>query len=215
MLKQIKHLLNQTQLQRSDRNQCSNGSSFCLIKRNVREAIAGLDGAIAGLKGVLRCGREDAIAQRSTPKNKPALIGIAASQQETDMQITIELPDDIANRLTQQAGNLSEKALKSLAIDSYRAELLSHSEVERILNLSWQEVETLLNNANTYRRYICENSSQGEETLRSLENCPTIAETFDEIRQICIEENFELEIPPRQDRPNPFIADDIRIMLKT
>ncbi len=69
------------------------------------------------------------------------------------MQITIELPDDIANRLT--------------------------------------------------------HSIQGESTLRSLENLPTIAETFDEIRQICIEENFELEIPPRQDRPNPFIADDV------
>jgi hypothetical protein len=62
MLKRIKHVLNQTQLQRSDRTFPINGSGVCLIKHNVREAIAGLDGAIAGLKGVLRGGRGDAIA---------------------------------------------------------------------------------------------------------------------------------------------------------
>jgi hypothetical protein len=124
------------------------------------------------------------------------------------MQITIELPDDIANRLAQQAGNLSEKALKSLTVDSYRAKLLSHDEVERILNLTWNEVETLLNDANVHQPYRAKALNGSQETPSSLKNLPTIADTFDEIRKICIEENFELEIPPRQDRPNPFIADD-------
>jgi hypothetical protein len=37
---------------------------------------------------------------------------------------------------------------------------------------------------------------------------PTLAETFAELRKICLEEDFEFEIPPRIDRPNPFLDDD-------
>ena len=32
----------------------------------------------------------------------------------------------------------------------------------------------------------------------------TLAEAFDELRRICEEEEYTLEIPPRQERPNPF-----------
>jgi antitoxin (DNA-binding transcriptional repressor) of toxin-antitoxin stability system len=32
----------------------------------------------------------------------------------------------------------------------------------------------------------------------------TLAEAFEELRRICEEEDYTLEIPPRQDRPNPF-----------
>ena len=37
---------------------------------------------------------------------------------------------------------------------------------------------------------------------------PSLAEVFAELRQICSEERYELEIPPREDRPNPFVDDD-------
>lgn len=32
----------------------------------------------------------------------------------------------------------------------------------------------------------------------------TLAEAFAELRRICKEEDYTLEIPPRQERPNPF-----------
>jgi prevent-host-death family protein len=32
----------------------------------------------------------------------------------------------------------------------------------------------------------------------------TLGEAFAELRRICEEEDFTLEIPPRQERPNPF-----------
>jgi CO dehydrogenase/acetyl-CoA synthase gamma subunit (corrinoid Fe-S protein) len=125
------------------------------------------------------------------------------------MQITIELPDDIAIRLTQRAGNLPQKALESLALESYRAELLSHGEVERMLNLSSEEVEALIKSANAHLRYTTDELVQDRETCNGLEKLPTVAETFNEIRKICLEEDFELEIPLRQDRPNPLMADDV------
>jgi hypothetical protein len=36
----------------------------------------------------------------------------------------------------------------------------------------------------------------------------SLAEVFAELRQICSEERYELEISPRKDRPNPFVDDD-------
>jgi antitoxin (DNA-binding transcriptional repressor) of toxin-antitoxin stability system len=33
---------------------------------------------------------------------------------------------------------------------------------------------------------------------------PTMAEALAELRRICQEENYTLEIPPRRNRPNPF-----------
>jgi antitoxin (DNA-binding transcriptional repressor) of toxin-antitoxin stability system len=32
----------------------------------------------------------------------------------------------------------------------------------------------------------------------------TVGEAFEELRRICDEEDYTLEIPPRQERPNPF-----------
>jgi prevent-host-death family protein len=33
----------------------------------------------------------------------------------------------------------------------------------------------------------------------------SLADAFEELRRICEEEDYALEIPPRQDRPNPLI----------
>ena len=33
---------------------------------------------------------------------------------------------------------------------------------------------------------------------------PTLSEAFSELRQICVEEDYELAIPSRQNRPNSF-----------
>jgi len=34
---------------------------------------------------------------------------------------------------------------------------------------------------------------------------PSIADAFTRLRQLCAEENYTLEIPPREDRFNPFV----------
>lgn len=38
----------------------------------------------------------------------------------------------------------------------------------------------------------------------SKQHLPSIAEKFASFRQTCAEEDYVLEVPPRQDRPNPF-----------
>ncbi|GAA6616019.1 type II toxin-antitoxin system Phd/YefM family antitoxin [Scytonema sp. NUACC26] len=34
---------------------------------------------------------------------------------------------------------------------------------------------------------------------------PSLADAFTELRGICAEENYHLEVPPRHDRSNPFV----------
>ena len=43
---------------------------------------------------------------------------------------------------------------------------------------------------------------------REKEERPSLAEVFADLRRICAEEDYELEIPVRQDRPNPFADDE-------
>ena len=124
------------------------------------------------------------------------------------MQITIELPDDIAKQLTEQENDLPRQLLEALAIEGYRDERLSHGQVGRILNLDWWGVEALLCKAKAYLHYDIVDLERDRATSKKLKQLPTIAETFDEIRQICVEEDFELEIPPREDRHNPLMAND-------
>lgn len=51
------------------------------------------------------------------------------------MQITIELPDELANQLETSLGNLNRRVLESLIVEAYRLKILSAAEVQRILNL--------------------------------------------------------------------------------
>lgn len=85
------------------------------------------------------------------------------------MQITIEIPDDIAQRLTQQVDNLPRRALESVVIEAYRAELITSAEVGRILELAsrW-DVDVFLKQAGAYLHYSDEDLEQERETLRQL-----------------------------------------------
>lgn len=59
------------------------------------------------------------------------------------MQITIDLPDDIANQLP--SSNTSRRVLELIAADSYRQGRIGAAEVRRLLNFSsrWETYEFL------------------------------------------------------------------------
>ena len=83
------------------------------------------------------------------------------------MQITIEIPDDIAQRLAQAIDNLPQRALESLVVEAYRDELLTHAEVGRILNLSsrW-DTDAFLKQAGADLHYDPADLQADLETLR-------------------------------------------------
>lgn len=88
------------------------------------------------------------------------------------MQITIELPDDIAKQLDKKVGGLARHTLEAIAIDGYRNEHLSHGEVGKILNLNYWEVEALLQKAKAYLHYSIDDFEQDRKTLERMDRAP-------------------------------------------
>lgn len=85
------------------------------------------------------------------------------------MHITITIPDDIAQRLTQQVNDLSGFAVEAIALEAYRAERITSAEVGRILQLeSRWDVDAFLKQAGAYLHYTDTDLEEDRETLRQI-----------------------------------------------
>ena len=60
------------------------------------------------------------------------------------MQVTLNIPDDIAKRLSTTGVDVSRRALEALAIEAYRQQTLSLLQISSLLDLSLVETEDLL-----------------------------------------------------------------------
>jgi len=81
------------------------------------------------------------------------------------MKITVELPDDVAQR-----PDPGREALEALAIEGYRSAALTHHEASQLLQLSRLEFDTLLKRRNIDEHaYDVEDLDQDLETLGRLE----------------------------------------------
>jgi len=69
------------------------------------------------------------------------------------MSVTIELPESIANQLQSNWGDLSRRALEALAIEAYRAELLSQPQIGEMLGLNFWETERFLHDRLAFLHY--------------------------------------------------------------
>jgi predicted HTH domain antitoxin len=92
-----------------------------------------------------------------------------AIAENNSMQITIELPDDIANQLQLQSANFSRRILELIAADSYRQNRIGAAEVRRMLNFSsrWETYE-FLKREKAYLPYTEEDLEQDVQAIRKL-----------------------------------------------
>jgi predicted HTH domain antitoxin len=60
------------------------------------------------------------------------------------MEVTLRIPDDIAQRLFAQGADVSRRALEALALEGYRDRTLTLYQVSEILGLSRVETEDFL-----------------------------------------------------------------------
>ena len=85
------------------------------------------------------------------------------------MKIAVELPEDIAERLEDKWGDLSEAAREAIAIEGYRSGALSQNQVQRMLGLTSRcEVDALLKRAGVYLEYTEEDLEREIEGSREL-----------------------------------------------
>jgi predicted HTH domain antitoxin len=85
------------------------------------------------------------------------------------MQITIELPDDIANQLQLQAANISRRILELIAADNYRQGRIGAAAVRRMLNFSsrWETYD-FLKREKAYLPYTEDDLEQDAQAIRNV-----------------------------------------------
>ena len=60
------------------------------------------------------------------------------------MEITLRIPDGVAQRLSAAGGDISRRALEALALEGYREQTLTLYQVSELLGLSRVETEDFL-----------------------------------------------------------------------
>lgn len=60
------------------------------------------------------------------------------------MEVTLRIPDDVAERLSASGGDVSRRALEALALEGYREQTLTLYQVSEMLGLSRVETEDFL-----------------------------------------------------------------------
>ena len=83
------------------------------------------------------------------------------------MQITLELPDDVAQGLEVQVKNLPRALLESFAVEGYRSGKLTEEQVRRILGFGTRiQVDGFLKEHGVYLEYTLEDLDRETETSR-------------------------------------------------
>jgi Uncharacterised protein family (UPF0175) len=82
------------------------------------------------------------------------------------MEVLLQVPDDIVERLRARSGDFSRRALESLAADSYRDGVLTSSEIQRMLGFKTRwETDAFLKREGAYLRYTEEDLQRDIETI--------------------------------------------------
>ncbi|MEL7363009.1 MAG: UPF0175 family protein [Bacteroidota bacterium] len=83
------------------------------------------------------------------------------------MEITLALPDDLAQRLRAESGDLSRRALEALAVDAYRTGAFTLAEVQALLGLTsrW-DTESFLVSRGVLLAYDAADLDTDRATLR-------------------------------------------------
>jgi Uncharacterised protein family (UPF0175) len=87
------------------------------------------------------------------------------------MQISLEIPDDMARALTPEGESLSRAALEALALEGYRTQRLSESQICSLLGFETRmQVHAFLKARNCYLDYTLEDlehDRQSAERMRA------------------------------------------------
>ncbi len=84
------------------------------------------------------------------------------------MQITVEIPDNLAQRLDQVEGDLSHRLLELIVADAYRDGKINTAEVGQILQLPTRlATHAYLKRMGTYLNYDETELDQDLQTLRA------------------------------------------------
>jgi hypothetical protein len=83
------------------------------------------------------------------------------------MQFTVQIPDDLAQRLTAAGGDLSRRALEALALEEYKSGHLTKPELRRLLGFETRgALDGFLKAHDVFEDYSLEDMEEEREGLR-------------------------------------------------
>jgi len=109
--------------------------------------------------------------EQSTSPAAQVRVKLRASRGELcsswDMQITLNIPDDLARQVASEGKDPARVALEALALEGYRTELLSESAVRQMLGFETRmEVHAFLEEHGVYLHYDVSDLKQDEDTAK-------------------------------------------------
>lgn len=85
------------------------------------------------------------------------------------MNVTVEIPDDFAQRLKETGGDLSRRALEALALEEYKRGRLRRPELRRLLGFSTRsELDEFLKIHEVFGSYTPADLERDRNDLRRL-----------------------------------------------
>ena len=97
---------------------------------------------------------------------KPSRSSLSYSQR---MRITLNIPDDLAHQVAPEGKDPARVALEALALEGYRAELLSESALRRMLGFQTRmEVYAFLKQHGVYLHYDVSDLQQDRATAQQV-----------------------------------------------
>lgn len=84
------------------------------------------------------------------------------------MQLTVEIPDDVASHLHEVGGDLPRRALEGLALEELRAGRITEPQLRRMLGLARVELDGFLKAHGIFQDYTPEDFEQERQALRDL-----------------------------------------------
>lgn len=85
------------------------------------------------------------------------------------MNLAVEIPDDIAGRLSASGGDLSRRALEAFALEEYKTGHISKAELRRLLGFDTRyELDGFLKAHDVWINYTIEDLRREVSTLQRL-----------------------------------------------
>ena len=85
------------------------------------------------------------------------------------MELTVQIPDDLASRMSASAGDLSRRALEALALEEFKSGRITKPELRRLLGFGTRyRLDGFLKSHDVYEDYTMEDFDQERDALIQL-----------------------------------------------
>jgi len=83
------------------------------------------------------------------------------------VNVTIEIPDDVARKLAARSGEVSRTVVEAVAVEAYRSGAITPAQVQQMANLKTRwEAEELLRRAEAFHEYTMDDLERDIAAIR-------------------------------------------------